>query len=114
MDYLPPLIALGLYAVTLACLYRRGTANRRTVAALRQALKAQSAILAATERHVEALVADRKQQPFRDPFDDADADREPLENDTAEHCVDCGAPSRAIDNGLCPMCFELTGGSGHE
>ena len=60
MTYLPPLIALGLYAATLACLYRRETANRRTIAALRQSLKAQSAILAATERHVVQLVAKAK------------------------------------------------------
>ena len=60
MTYLPPLIAIGLYAVTLAIMYRRDTAHRRTIAALRQTLRAQSAILAATERHVEALVAKGK------------------------------------------------------
>ena len=52
----------------------------------------------------------------RDPFDDEpeDDDREPRdEYMDDEYCRDCGTPSHAIDNGLCPMCFECTGGMGH-
>lgn len=52
----------------------------------------------------------------RDPFDDEDDrddDREPRdEYMDDEYCTDCGRPSHAIMNGLCPMCFELTGGGG--
>jgi len=63
----------------------------------------------------------RKDPPLptaaRDPFDDRDdedEDREPRdEYNDDEYCRDCGRPSHAIDNGLCPMCFELTGGVGH-
>ena len=54
----------------------------------------------------------------RDPFDDRededDNDREPREEYMDdEYCGDCGRPSHACMNGLCPMCFELTGGVGH-
>ena len=28
-------------------------------------------------------------------------------------CIDCGSPSPDLLNGLFPMCFEVTGGTGH-
>lgn len=47
-----------------------------------------------------------------DPIDDDDCEpRDEYQDD--EYCRDCGRPSHAIDNGLCPMCFECTGGVGH-
>jgi hypothetical protein len=47
----------------------------------------------------------------RDPFDDDDAERASREGYMDdEYCTDCGRPSHAIDNGLCPMCFETGGG----
>jgi hypothetical protein len=51
-----------------------------------------------------------------------DVDDEDIEDDDdylrddfteEEYCRRCGRPSHAIDNGLCPMCFETTGGGGH-
>jgi hypothetical protein len=50
----------------------------------------------------------------RGPFDDEPDDDDPHdEYMDEEYCCDCGTPSHAIDNGLCPMCFECTGGMGH-
>ena len=52
--------------------------------------------------------------PWNEMQDDEDDNRVPLdEYMDDEYCVDCGKPSHAIMNGLCPMCFELTGGVGH-
>lgn len=42
---------------------------------------------------------------------DADDEFEPREEYMDdEYCGNCGRPSHAIDNGMCPMCFELNGG----
>lgn len=46
-----------------------------------------------------------------DPWDDDLERRDEYMDD--EYCADCGRPSHACMNGLCPMCFELTGGVGH-
>lgn len=59
--------------------------------------------------------ANARLDPFDDRDEEEDDDREPRdEYMDDEYCRDCGTPSHAIDNGLCPMCFELTGGMGHE
>lgn len=61
-----------------------------------------------------AVLGTVRGEVVRDPFDDPeDDDREPRDEFMDdEHCTDCGRPSHAIMNGLCPMCFELTGGGG--
>jgi hypothetical protein len=49
---------------------------------------------------------------FADRYEDDEdqAPRDEFMDD--EYCGDCGRPSHAIANGLCPMCFEVTGGVG--
>jgi hypothetical protein len=62
----------------------------------------------------DADCVNRAHEP-RDQFDDAEDDESPgrvEEFMDDEYCRDCGRPSHAIDNELCPMCFELTGGIG--
>ena len=51
----------------------------------------------------------RREAPYPEPDGSAFDSEEP--DDREERCDSCGETSRCLMNGLCPMCYELNGGT---